>query len=78
MWVHVSCHTEHEGGQKVVVFRLRLSGGEGGLATTKEVILALSLNVRLQDIRINAWKTSSNLLHDIVKNSIRSYVQGVS
>ena len=81
--VQVSCHTENEGDQIVVVFSQRLSGGEGGLATTKEVILAHSLNVRLQDncenaIRINAWKTSSNLLYDIVKNSIRSYVQGVS
>ena len=59
--VQVSCHTENEGDQIVVVFSQRLSGG-GGLATTKEVILALSLNVRLQDncenaIRINARKT---------------------
>ena len=47
--VQVSCHTENEGDQIVVVFSQRLSGGESGLATTKEVILTLSLNVRLQD-----------------------------
>ena len=73
--VQVSCHTENEGDQKVVVFSLRLSGGEGGLATTKEVTLAPSLNVRLQDncenaIRINAWKTSSNLLSIYIKRRV--------
>ena len=52
--MQVSFHTEHEGDQEVVAFRLRLGRGEGGSATATVVILTLSLNGTI--VKMPSWK----------------------